>query len=105
MKALGFSSTEYVYQQEKNMNAKGISINLNKQRTKLYKRFANAFRMTDPQAMDAALKDIQKFNAKYPTWPITRDDIMKSLKSQVKMASEKDGGVWIPPKHFPMLAN
>jgi hypothetical protein len=45
-----------------------------------------------------ALRKVEEFNAKYPTFPITGETIQRSLRARQRMSEQMDGGLRLNPK-------
>jgi len=50
-----------------------------------------------------ALRKVEEFNAKYPTFPITGETIQRSLRARQRMSEQMDGGLRLNPKLDRML--
>ena len=91
----GFAPAEYTRQLEINATLKGFDRETNERRTKLLRKYYVALRMGDSSETQDVLKDILKFNERYPTNAITANTIKNSMAQHMKTSGTMYHGVTI----------
>jgi hypothetical protein len=91
----GFAPAEYTRQLEINATLKGFDRDTNERRTKLLRKYYIALRMGDSSETQNVLKDILKFNARYPTNAITPSTIKSSMAQHMKTSGTMYHGITI----------
>ena len=98
---LGFSPTQYTFQQEKNRSKKKISIAIEQKRSRLLTRMYVAYRFMDYTEVQEIFTEMIEFNNKHMSRVggelISSATIIKSMKRQHKIASQTKGGVYFSP--------
>ncbi len=96
-KFLGFAPLDYTFQVEQNSRNKRIDTAVNKEKTRLLKKYYVALRFSDFIEMAELRKDMREFNLKHPTNQISPESVIKSMKSHVKTSADMYSGVTISP--------
>ena len=97
---IGFAPTNYTRAQEINNSRKGIDIAINKERSKLMKKYYLAKRMGDYGEVQNVVEKIEKFNDRHSassSAQITRDSIDKSMRRHAQTSLEMYNGVTLTP--------
>ena len=92
-KFFGFQPAEYTLNQERNQVLKKIEKSVNEKRTRIMKEFYIATRMGDSEGRREAMKELLKFNRKYPRVAIGTDSLMRSLKQHRETSINMYNGV------------
>jgi hypothetical protein len=92
-KFFGFQPAEYTLNQERNQVLKKIEKSVNEKRTRIMKEFYIATRMGDYEGRREAMKELLKFNKKYPRVAIGTDSLMRSLKQHRETSINMYNGV------------
>jgi hypothetical protein len=95
---LGFTPTRLslAYQQQSEQRGAMFQANLDKKRVLI--KFNLAAKSNDFDALEDIEKDIERYNKKYPSDPITFDTLRKSLKATAAAQKETQHGLRIPKK-------
>jgi len=94
---IGFAPANYIRIQEENQRVKIIDRAIAKQRSNLTKRYYIAARQGDWAEITQIEHEIQEFNYKHPTFELTTDSIVDSLKRHMKSTAEMHNGVSLSP--------
>ena len=102
---LGFAPEEIALAQKKAFDIKNAAVKIDAARTNLLNGFFIAVDRGDEDMLIKAIDKVQKFNERYPTYPIQADDIRNSLKKhyQDRAKANMHGGVSINKKLYPIL--
>ena len=94
---LGFAPAEYIRIQEENQRARGIDRSISEQRSNLSKKIYIAARKGDFGEIARIEGDVLKFNAKHPSFELSIDSIMDSLKGHMKTTENMHYGITLSP--------
>ena len=94
---LGFAPAEYIRIQEENQRARGIDRSISEQRSNLTKKIYIAARQADFGETARIEGDVLKFNAKHPSFELSIDSIMDSLKGHMKTTENMHYGITLSP--------
>jgi len=94
---LGFAPAEYIRIQEENQRARGIDRSISEQRSNLSKKIYIAARQADFGEIARIEGDVLKFNAKHPSFELSIDSIMDSLKGHMKTTENMHYGITLSP--------
>lgn len=95
---LGFAPAEYTKQLQENARIKRKERAAGEQKSKLYKRYYVAARQGDTSEMEAIMKEIIKYNKKFPSTAITNKSFKQSMKSHQRTTSRMHHGIVINPR-------
>jgi len=95
---LGFAPAEYTKQLQENARLKRKERAAGEQKSKLYKRYYVAARQGDTSEMEAIMKEIIKYNKRFPSTAITNKSFKQSMKSHQRTTSRMHHGIVINPR-------
>ena len=93
----GFAPAEYIRIQEENQRVKRIDSAVSDKRSKLTKKMYIAMRMGDWDEIARIDIEIGKFNSKHPSFSLSKESIIKSLKQHIKTSETMHNGVVLSP--------
>lgn len=93
--SLGFAPEKVSQRQKSNIERKSMEQDIIGQRQDLLNAFFMAYDTNDDDLRDRVLNKIQKFNQRYPTYPISGETLTRSIKTRYKARAlaELSGGV------------
>jgi hypothetical protein len=83
------------YQLQKSSFAKEMDIRMGKTRSSIMKRLWMGWAQGDSSIYARAFKDMQKYNRKYPSNPITPKDIQRSMRRHGETGDQMVNGIFI----------
>ncbi len=92
---LGFAPAEYTRQLQVNASIKRKERAAGTEKSKLYKKYYIASRNGDSAEMKAILKEMEKYNKKYPSTAITYKSFNQSMKAHQRTTSNMHHGIVI----------
>ena len=95
---LGFAPAEYTKQLQENARIKRKERAAGEQKSKLYKRYYVAARQGDTSEMEAIMKEIIKYNKRFPSTAITNKSFKQSMKAHQRTTSRMHHGIVINPR-------
>jgi hypothetical protein len=98
MQTLGIRPADLAEIQFRNIKVKGQEQEILKKRDNVLNIFGLTVMTNDEQGTQEAIKQIVKFNTKYPTLAIDVDTIFKSIEGKYKKSAQTDHGLYIDPK-------
>jgi hypothetical protein len=93
----GFAPTGYTFEQERNQASKKLERNVGGRRTKTLRKLYMASRMGDAEGYADAIKDVQKFNSRFPSAAISVDTIRRSITSSQRTSAKMYNGITLSP--------
>lgn len=98
MQSLGIRPADLAEIQFRNIKVKGQEQEILKKRDNVLNIFGLTVMTNDEQGTQEAIKQIVKFNTKYPTLAIDVDTIFKSIEGKYEKSAQTDHGLYIDPK-------
>jgi hypothetical protein len=98
MQSLGIRPADLAEIQFRNIKVKGQEQEILKKRDNMLNIFGLTVMTNDEQGTQEAIKQIVKFNAKYPTLAIDVDTIFKSIEGKYEKSAQTDHGLYLDPK-------
>jgi len=98
MQSLGIRPADLAEIQFRNIKVKGQEQAILKKRNNVLNIFGLTVMTNDEQGTQEAIKQIVKFNTKYPTLAIDVDTIFKSIEGKYEKSAQTDRGLYIDPK-------
>jgi hypothetical protein len=95
---MGFAPAEYTKQLQENASLKRKDRAAGTEKSKLYKRYYIAAREGDTSEMKAVLKDIKKYNKRFPQTAITNKSFRQSMKAHQRTTSRMHHGIVLNQK-------
>lgn len=95
---LGFAPAEYTKQLQENASLKRKERAAGTEKSKLYKKYYIAARNGDTAEMKSILKEMEKYNKKFPTTAITLKSFNQSMKAHQRTTSNMHHGIVINPR-------
>ena len=90
---MGFAPAEYTKQLQENASLKRKDRAAGTEKSKLYKRYYIAAREGDTSEMKAVLKDIKKYNKRFPQTAVTNKSFKQSMKAHQRTTSRMHHGI------------
>ena len=101
----GFAPTSVTFQQERNMSTKNIDRATNERRSNILRQLYITYNTGDAAGYQEVLKEIQVFNKRHYTFPISAETMHKSLRTHYKTSANMHNGITISPKMRAVLEN
>jgi hypothetical protein len=98
MQSLGIRPADLAEIQFRNIKVKGQEQTILKKRNNVLNIFGLTVMTNDEKGTQEAIKQIVKFNAKYPTLAIDVDTIFKSIEGKYEKSAQTEHGLYIDPK-------
>jgi len=95
---MGFAPAEYTKQLQENASLKRKDRAAGTEKSKLYKRYYIAAREGDTSEMKAVLKDIKKYNKRFPQTAVTNKSFKQSMKAHQRTTSRMHHGIVLNQK-------
>lgn len=101
--AIGFRSDLLANAQYVNFTVQGLEQKITNERTKLLNNLDRDFAKGKFTEFTDVLKDISKFNQKFPSYEITEENITSSLEKRVERRASSLKGVVLTEKNVPVI--
>lgn len=97
IQAMGFTPAQIAERYEANTRLKNAERNIVDQRRSIMGEITDAIRNGEVVPPEA-LARVQEFNAEYPSYPITSESIMQSLRAKIRNSQSMEGGIRLNPR-------
>jgi signal peptidase I len=101
--SIGFRSDLLANTQYVNFKVQGLEQHIVNERTQLLNNLDRDFAKSNFKEFSDVLKDIQKFNSKFPSYAITEDNIVGSLEKRAEQRAASLKGVVLTEKNVPVF--
>jgi signal peptidase I len=101
--SIGFRSDLLANTQYVNFKVQGLEQHIVNERTQLMNNLDRDFAKSNFKEFSGVLKDIQKFNSKFPSYAITEDNIVGSLEKRAEQRATSLKGVVLTEKNVPVF--
>lgn len=92
VQAIGFSPARVSERYEQNRRLMNMQSGIQDERRRILGDVAR-YLMNGDEISPRALRQMQSFNQKYPTYPITRDTIKRSIRARQRASEDMSGGI------------
>ena len=101
--AIGFRSDLLANAQYVNFKVQGLEQRINNERTKLLNNLDRESAKSNFKAFTDTMKDIHKFNTKFPSYAITEENMLDSLHKRAEQRAASFKGVTLTEKNVPVF--
>jgi hypothetical protein len=101
--SIGFRPDILANAQYVNFKVQGLEQRINNDRTQLLNNLDRDFAKNKPEEFAGVLKDIFKFNSKFPSYSITEENIMGALSKRAEQRASSMKGVVLTDKNVPVM--
>jgi hypothetical protein len=101
--AIGFRSDILSNAQYVNFEVTKLEQRINNQKTQLLNNLDREFRNSNNERFEAYLDKIKEFDAKYPSFAITPEEILKSIEKRAEQRAGADKGIVLTEHNVPLI--
>ena len=101
--AIGFRSDILSNAQYVNFEVSKLEQRINNQKTQLLNNLDREFRNSNNERFEAYLDKIKEFDAKYPSFAITPEEILNSIEKRAEQRAGADKGIVLTEHNVPLI--